>query len=140
MDRSETDIYVMGRSIGTGGASYLSGNRQIPLLILMSPFDTIKKVATSILGCFAGLCVKQHFNNEEQIVKFSGKLLIIHGQNDEVIRVTHGKNLINVYENENRYKATATKVYPRRMTHNNFDIQLDIIKPIVNFLRTELAE
>lgn len=48
--------------------------------------------------------------------------MIIHGENDEVIRVTHGKNLINIYENESRYKSGATKVYPRRMTHNNFDI------------------
>ncbi len=63
MDRSDSDIYVMGRSIGTGGASYLSGNRPVPLLILMSPFDTIKKVASGMLGCFAGLFVKQHFNN-----------------------------------------------------------------------------
>lgn len=62
--RSEEDIYVMGRSIGSGGASFLSGNRPVPLLILMSPFDTIKKVAKGILGCLGGI-VKQHFNNEE---------------------------------------------------------------------------
>jgi hypothetical protein len=53
----------MGRSIGSGGASYLAGHRSIPLLVLMSPFDTIKKVATSIVGCM-GCIIKQHFNNE----------------------------------------------------------------------------
>jgi hypothetical protein len=64
MDRGDQDIYVMGRSIGSGGASYLAGNRSIPLLVLMSPFDTIKKVAKEMLGCLGGV-VKQHFNNEE---------------------------------------------------------------------------
>ena len=53
----------MGRSIGSGGASYLAGNRKIPILILMSPFDSIKKVSSSIVGCM-GYVVKQHFNNE----------------------------------------------------------------------------
>ncbi len=63
----------------------------------MSPFDTIKKVARGLVGCLGGI-VKQHFNNEEEIVKFKGKLLLIHGEQDEVIRVTHGKNLAALYE------------------------------------------
>ena len=29
----------------------------------------------------------------------------------------------------------ARKVYPRRMTHNNFDLDMDIIKPIKDFLK-----
>ena len=53
----------MGRSIGSGGASYLAGHRNIPLLILMSPFDSIRKVATRWVGCL-GCLIKQHFNNE----------------------------------------------------------------------------
>ena len=58
------DIYVMGRSIGSGGASYLANQRQVPLLILVSPFDTIRDVAMTMVGCI-GCIVKQHFNNEE---------------------------------------------------------------------------
>lgn len=58
-------------------------------------------------------------------------MLVIHGESDEVIRVTHGKNLVNVYESESPYKISAMKVYPRRMSHNNYDIKKDIIAPIV---------
>lgn len=129
----------MGRSIGSGGASYLAGNRAVPLLVLMSPFDTIKKVAQGMLGCLGGI-VKQHFNNEEEIVKFNGKLLVIHGESDEVIRVAHGKNLVSVYESANAYRVGASKVYPRRMTHNNFDIKQDIIMPLLQFLKTAASE
>ena len=60
--RSTEDIYVMGRSIGSGGASYLGGHRNVPLLILMSPFDNIKSVAIGMVGCFGGI-IKQHFDN-----------------------------------------------------------------------------
>ena len=62
--RTARDINVMGRSIGSGGASYLAGHRNIPLLILMSPFDSVKKVATRWVGCI-GCIVKQHFDNEQ---------------------------------------------------------------------------
>jgi predicted esterase len=62
----------------------------------MSPFDTIKRVARTHFG-FAGNFVKQHFNNEEEIVKFKGRLLVIHGQRDQIIDIRHCRNLVRVY-------------------------------------------
>jgi predicted esterase len=106
------------------------------LLVLMSPFDTIKKVAKGLLGCLGGI-VKQHFDNEEELVRFKGRLLVIHGENDEVINVSHGKNLVRVFEQENPCRITAAKVYPRRMTHNSYDMRKDIINPILEFLKNE---
>lgn len=61
--KSTQDIFVIGRSIGTGGASYLAGNKRgVPGLILISPFDTITEVAKGMVGCL-GCIVKQHFDN-----------------------------------------------------------------------------
>lgn len=60
--REEQDIIVMGRSIGSGGASYLAAHRPVRSLILISPFDSIKKVARGLMGCIGGI-VKQHFDN-----------------------------------------------------------------------------
>ncbi|CAM5999699.1 unnamed protein product [Sphagnum balticum] len=86
--RKPDDIYVMGRSIGSGGASYLAGHRSVPVLILISPFDTIKDVARDMVGCL-GCLIKQHFDNLTEIKKFNGKLLVIHGERDDVIGVSH---------------------------------------------------
>lgn len=68
----------MGRSIGSGGASYLAGHRNVPLLVLMSPFDSIRQVAIKMVGCL-GCLIKQHFDNEQELVNFTGDLLVIHG-------------------------------------------------------------
>lgn len=62
----------------------------------MSPFDTIRSVAMGLVGC-VGCLVKNHFNNEEELATFTGQLLIIHGEADEVIGVRHGKHLIQEY-------------------------------------------
>lgn len=43
--RGKEDVWVMGRSIGSGGATYLAANRPVSILILMSPFDTVRRVA-----------------------------------------------------------------------------------------------
>lgn len=51
---------VIGRSIGSGGASYLASRKRIENLVLISPFSTIKSVP-GVIGCI----VKQHFNNIE---------------------------------------------------------------------------
>ena len=55
---------IIGRSIGSGGASYLANRKNIQNLILISPFTTIPEVAKDFVGCI-GCIVKTHFNNEE---------------------------------------------------------------------------
>ena len=62
MNRSNEDVMIIGRSIGSGGATYLAARKPVQILILISPFDTIKKVAKRHIGC-AAIIVKQHFNN-----------------------------------------------------------------------------
>lgn len=52
----------MGRSIGTGPATFLASQVNPEKLILISPFDRIVKVAEDIAGCM-GKIVKDHFNN-----------------------------------------------------------------------------
>ena len=53
---------VIGRSIGSGGASYLAKRKKINNLVLISPFSTIRSVARDFVGCM-GCIVKMHFNN-----------------------------------------------------------------------------
>jgi len=83
----------MGRSIGTGPATYLASRRQIPSLILISPFDQISSVAESHVGCIGNL-LKNHFNNEVEMMQYRGRLLLIHGKMDEVIKFSHGRRLV----------------------------------------------
>jgi hypothetical protein len=71
----------MGRSIGTGPAAYLASNVECQKLVLISPFDSIRKVSMGLLGC-TGFMVKNHFSNDESILKHEGDLLVIHGRAD----------------------------------------------------------
>lgn len=56
------NIYIVGRSIGSGPAAFLASEVDCSKLVLISPFDTIKKVARGLVGCI-GIVVKDHFSN-----------------------------------------------------------------------------
>jgi acetyl esterase/lipase len=44
------NIFVFGRSIGSGPATYLCSQRKPATLILMSPFTSLRAVAQNIVG------------------------------------------------------------------------------------------
>lgn len=46
----EKDIILLGRSLGSGPATYLSASHNPGGLILMSPYTSIKSVATGKVG------------------------------------------------------------------------------------------
>ena len=54
---------VLGRSIGSGGATYLAVHKKLRNLALISPFSSIPKVAVDFAGCAGKLLVKNHFDN-----------------------------------------------------------------------------
>lgn len=60
LNRSNT--IIIGRSIGSGGASYLAARKKLQQLILISPFTTIPNVSRDLVGC-PGKIVKCHFDN-----------------------------------------------------------------------------
>lgn len=72
------DIYILGRSIGSGPATYLASQRICKILILFSPYTSIREVAMDHFSVL-GYLVKNRFNNLEHIKKTDGPVFIIHG-------------------------------------------------------------
>lgn len=75
---SPENIILVGRSIGSGPAVYLASERQIKMLILISPYTSIKSVARDHHS-FLGLFLKDRFNNLERIKKVKNPVFILHG-------------------------------------------------------------
>ncbi len=86
-------------------ASYLASKVNCKKLLLISPFDSIKLIANKIIGlnCLGrnesldNFFFKDQFDNLESISHFKGKMMIIHGENDEVINISHAQNLLKKY-------------------------------------------
>lgn len=86
-------ILVMGRSLGSGPACWIANKYEVAGLILISPFTSIKEVASHHYGVFGSLLIKNRFNNLENIKEVKCPTLIIHGNEDEVVPIRHSEAL-----------------------------------------------
>lgn len=130
------DILVFGRSLGTGSAVELASNqKECGALFLMSPYTSIRNVAAGlpVIGSLNRITPDFNFldmfNNIQKIPQVQCPIMIIHGEQDEVIPVAHGWEL---------YQAAVSAkklITPKYMTHNNFDLSNDILKPLNTFLQ-----
>lgn len=50
LQADNNNIFILGRSIGSGPALYLSSKRKAAGLILLSPFTSIQAVAENLVG------------------------------------------------------------------------------------------
>ena len=123
----DKNIYIFGRSIGTSPAIYLASKRKPNALITISAFTSIKAVAHNLVG-FLKILVKERLTSIDYIKNVTCPIIFIHGQKDPLIPF---KETILLKDN---CDCPFEVVLPINMTHNDFDIDEDIIEPIANFL------
>jgi esterase/lipase len=124
---SVSNIYIIGRSIGTAPAIYLSSKRKVGMLFLISPFTSIKAVAGNIFG-FLKLFVSERFVNGNYIQDVKCPVLFIHGYKDKMI--PYNETLLLKDKLNGIYEVCIQS----NMTHNEFNVESDIIQPIKEFI------
>ena len=92
-----TDIVVIGRSIGTGPALHLCTQANPSALCLVSPFTSIKDVTKYNYGQIASGFLKERFNNKEAIEKVKCPVLFIHGKEDKLISFEDSRTLYSTH-------------------------------------------
>lgn len=128
---SPKDVFVMGRSIGTGPASQIASTYpSLGGVFLVSPFSSIKAVAESLLGDQLPMLLRNQFENIRCAKKTRCPYFVIHGKEDSLIPVEQSEVLLS-------YCASRTTGYkfPPAMTHNRFNLLADIINPIRTFCK-----
>ena len=125
--KKESDLILLGRSLGSGPASYLAALKNPGALILMSPYSSIKNVAYSKVG-FLSILLADMFNNLARMPKVDCPTFIVHGQADTLIPVQQAQDL------NNACGGPTFLVTPPNMTHNEFDFYEDLIRPLMQFL------
>lgn len=79
----------MGRSIGTGPATWLAANKTIGALVLVSGFTSLRGVVKHVVGSFAQHLIKERFVNVENISRVICPTFILHGKMDALIPYSH---------------------------------------------------
>lgn len=119
---SYKNIILMGRSIGSGPVVHLCSIHTFAMTVLISPFLSIKEVVKDKVGFFARF-VDPHFNNGEKIKDNRTPLLIIHGKDDNIIRIRHSEKLFEMA------KSKSKLVLFEKMPHNKFNFVSCVVDP-----------
>ncbi len=93
-------VYVVGRSLGSGVAVYLSTKRDIKKLILITPYDSIENVAKERYPFLPVLLLLRYkFNSKDYIKNSKAPIVIFMVKDDKVVSNKRTKNLIKYIKN-----------------------------------------
>lgn len=125
---NNSDIIVMGRSIGTGPATWLASKKKPCCLLLISPPTSIRAVVKHLFGRLTQYVIAERFANIEFIKKVECPTFILHGMKDQLVPYKHAQELCD------KCAGPTFLLLPKNMDHNSFSYYDDLYKPFAQFL------
>ncbi len=127
------DIIVVGRSLGTGVATYLASKREVKGLILITPYDSILSIAKTSYPFFPiDILLRHKFESTKYIKNLTIPVVLIQVENDKVIQSFHFNNLKNKVQNLSSHillkDITHSSVFSHKDFQNIFFNSLEKIK------------
>ncbi|KRX05801.1 Protein kinase-like domain [Pseudocohnilembus persalinus] len=130
----EKNIILLGRSIGGGPMAHLAGKYRPKAVIFFMCFQSLRKVAQDYTSKILSKAVPDYFKNIDLIKKMQSAILIIHGENDELIKISHAKNMWKEVEKLPIIDGKVhQKYFSKTMTHTIFNLDDDLIEPVQIF-------
>ena len=91
-------ISVIGRSLGSGVATYLASLRDVDRLVLVTPFDSIENVAKRAFPIFpVSILLTEKFNSIERASEIDAPVLLVAAENDRIIPRRHAEALAGAF-------------------------------------------
>lgn len=124
----ESNIIIMGYSIGTGMASKLASTNNPKLLILEAPYYSFKDLMNHSYPVFPAFLLKYKLPTNEYLKSCNAPVIIFHGNQDEVIYYGSSVKL------EKEFKKGDRLVILDKQGHNGITFNENYITEIKNIL------
>lgn len=94
--QADAPITVIGRSLGSGVASYVASRREVAKLVLVTPFDSMAGVARAHYPWLpVHWLVQDRYESTRHLAKYKGPILVIRAGKDEVVPPANTDRLIS---------------------------------------------
>ncbi|MFN0317952.1 MAG: alpha/beta hydrolase [Burkholderiales bacterium] len=94
-------IIVMGRSLGTGTATYVASQRKARAVVLLSPYDSLTAVAARIYPWLpVPLLMRHPFDSLSRAPSISSPMLAVAGTLDTIVPPSHSQRLHAAWKGE----------------------------------------
>jgi fermentation-respiration switch protein FrsA (DUF1100 family) len=91
-------IFVMGRSLGSGVATYLASERPVSRVVLVTPFDSMAAVAhTHYPYLLTGMLLRHRFDSASRAAAIDAPLLALIAGADNIVPARHGLALAKAW-------------------------------------------
>jgi hypothetical protein len=108
LSHRHTRIAVIGRSLGTGVATYVAAQRPIERLLLVTPYDSIENVAQAKYALFpVSLLLHDKYESWRRAPKLRMPALILVAEQDRVVPRANTEHLIASFQRAPRVVTIA---------------------------------
>lgn len=131
---SPSNIYLIGRSLGSSIASYVASQRRVGGLILVTPFDSIENLVKKLFRWlpFIGWFFRDCFNTHKHLTQVDCEVLVLAAEKDEIIPESCLQPLIASY----RHRLSLVTI--KNADHQDIGEYEAYYDAINQFLRTYL--
>ena len=103
-------IVPMGRSLGSGVATYLAANRTVRGVVLITPYDSMTNVAREHFGYLpVSLLLKHRFESSRVAQSLDKPALLLAAEHDNVVPVAHARALDESWRGPHRLVELSGK-------------------------------
>lgn len=132
---NHTQISVLGRSLGSGVATYVAANRHINKAVLVTPYDSILSIAKKRFSLFpVRFLLKDKYDSLSRVKNISAKIkvLVIAAEHDQIIPMENTQKLVNEFpDNQASFKVI------KESEHNSIANNADFYIAIQDFLNSQ---
>ena len=127
---THNSVAVIGRSLGTGVATYLAANRHVSKLVLVSPYDSLEAIAVKLFYLFpVRLLLHDKFDSISRASAIKSNTLVIIAKGDIIVEESHTNTLIDAFD-----KDIVTSVVIENHDHNSVIFSKEYYDSLRNFL------
>lgn len=88
--KTHQNLSVIGRSLGSGVASYVGAERDFDKLVMVTPFDSIRHLGQRRFRIFPmSILLKDRFESASRVNRFKAEVLILNAEYDAVVPKLH---------------------------------------------------
>ncbi len=130
VSKKHQSIILVGRSLGSGIATYVAVNREINQLVLVTPYDSIENIAQEQFPIFPiSLLLTEKYLSAARAPQISAKTLVIIAEKDEVIKRKRTDNLVTQFNSD-----LLTQVVIKQAGHNNLADFPEYLEALKSFI------
>ena len=99
-------LILFGRSLGAAVAVEMATRNKSLVLILESPFSSVPEMARTVFPLFPlGPLLRTQYNNLDKVRRIKSPLLVLHGDQDEIIPFSHGQKVFEAAPEPKKFHA-----------------------------------